>query len=141
MRKWLWLRNVLIMVGAYYLAAWVLIPVWIPIANLNGGHVYQGSGIVLLELVDDIPLLVGAALAGTMAGYFLETSRPLGWAAGVGIFIGLLNWSSVHWHIKPSFADLLRQGIRAVVVGGVACVMCWLVQRRRRSVPGAGSPA
>ena len=71
----------------------------------------------MMELFNDVPVFIGAALAGVLIGSFLETAKPLAWALGVGVFVGMLNWSAMHWYIKPSFSDLLTQGIRATVSG------------------------
>jgi hypothetical protein len=134
MPKGLWLRNFLVIIGAYYLASWLVVPVWIPIANLREGHVYQTSGeFVLMHLFDAIPRLVGAGLTGLMTGYFLQTHRPLAWAVGVGVFVMLLDWSATQWQIKPSFSDLVPHGIRALVVGAVAFAVCWIIENRRRT--------
>jgi hypothetical protein len=135
MSKHLWLRNVLVMVGGYYLASWVLVPFWIPIAKLAEGRVYQpGWESFVMNAFNTIPVACGAVLAGMASGYFLDTEKPTAWAIGVGVFVGICNWSTARWYVTPSVADLLAQGAHAAVTGSLAFAACWTVQRRRRDV-------
>jgi hypothetical protein len=126
---------VLVIVGGYYLASWVLVPLWIPIAKLAEGRVYHpGWESVVMNGFNLIPVACGAVLAGMATGCFLETEKPMVWAIRVGVFVGICNWSTARWYVTPSVADLLAQGARAVVTGSFAFASCWSVLRRRSDV-------
>ena len=142
MQERLWLRNTLLIVGGYYLSALVVVPFWVPIAKLAEGRVYYpGWQTFLMELFNAVPVLAGAALAGPLAGYFLETNRPALWTVCLGGFVALCNWSAHHWYVKPSFSDVAVQGTKAIVSGGLAAAACSLILKRRRSTAGTGAPA
>ncbi len=135
MGKQLWLRNALVMIGAYYLASWLIIPFWLLISKLTEGRTYQGGWQTLvMHALNTIPVALGAALAGVAAGFCLETARPLAWAAGVGVFVGVCTWSATRWYVTPTLMDLLPQLAKALVAAGVAFAMCWAIERRRKAV-------
>ena len=140
MKRLLWLRNALVMIGAYYLSSWLIVPLWVLISKLNEGRVYQGGQTAMMHAFDIIPVAAGAALAGVIAGMFLETAKPLAWAAGVGAFVGACTWSSTRWYVTPTLKDLLPQIVGAMVAAGVAFVTCRAIERRRAAgVSGAAA--
>ena len=133
MRPLLPLRNFLVVVGAYYVSAWVVMPLWAPIAWMDHGRVYQaGSSLLLLsQAIRTIPILMSAILAGAAAGYFLVASRRASWLAVLGIFVAVCVWSSTRWYVRPSFEDLLWQGTKATVAGSLAVLAALAVWNRR----------
>jgi hypothetical protein len=142
MPRLLGLRNVILIVGAYYLAAWVMVPLWIPISRLAEGRVYHpGWESFWMDVFNMVPIALGSMLAGVTVGYFMETARPLVWAFAAGVFVGLCTWSSTHWHINPEASDLFAQGVRALVAAAIAFAACWFIERRRQSLARSNAPA
>lgn len=143
MPRLLVLRNTLVLVGAYYVSAWVLIPLWIPLTKLVEGRVYPAGSQLLFwaEIFNMIPAACSAVLAGVVTGYFVETARPVTWAVVAGVFVGLCTWSSHHWYVAPTSSDLLKQGSEAAAVGTFAFMSCWMVQRRRLLIARSDAPA
>jgi hypothetical protein len=126
------LRNVLTIVGAYYVSAWVLVPIWIPIAKLTEGRVYSTAGERFgMELFNFLLPGATAVLAGIAAGLLLETERPLAWTVFAALFVGLMVWSSTHWHIRPAAFDLGVQALRAAAAAALTFFACRLAARRR----------
>jgi hypothetical protein len=122
-------RNVLVLIGAYYLSILVGMPFFILFAKLEEGHVYQGDiGSLVGTLVNTIPMAVDAIIAGVMAGWLVESRAAYRWAWGLGLFLFLASLSSHHWKRPP-------EAIEAVIVGLVA-VPAFLATRRL--VPGVG---
>ena len=125
-------RNALVVVGAYYVSAWIVVPFWIPIAKLTEGRVYSpGPQELVMDLFHFLPIAATAILAGVAAGFLFESERPLWWAVFAGVFVGLMTWSSTHWYAKPSVSDLALQSLRALAAGSITFAACRLAGRRR----------
>ena len=139
MRPPLPLRNVLIVVGAYYVAAWVVMPLWWPIMRMTEGRVFpEGSPeLGLSEAIHAIPILVTAVLAGAAAGYFLVGSNRALWLTVVGLFLAVCVWSSARWYVRPSTSAMLWQGAKAVISGSLAALAAFAVWNRRAKVEAA----
>ena len=133
MRPLLPLRNVLVIVGAYYLAAWIVMPLWWPVMRMTEGRVFhEGSPeLRLSEAIHAIPILVGAILAGAAAGYFLVGSNRALWLGVVGLFLAACVWSSARWYVRPSTSEMLWQGAKAVISGSLAALAAFAVWNRR----------
>lgn len=126
------LRNALMIVGAYYVSAWIIVPFWIPIAKLTEGHVYSAGAQELgMRLFQFLPIAATAVLAGVATGYLLESERPLRWAVFAAAFVGLMAWSSTHWYVKPSASDVAIQALRAAAAGAITFAACRLAARPR----------
>lgn len=125
-------RNSLVIVGAYYVSSWILVPIWIPVARLFEKRVYLPGEAGLVEARNLIPVVISAVLAGVACGWFIETKRLLVWALACGVFVGVCKWSSGYWYRPPSGAELIQKGVAACVVGVLACAACWVVGKRRR---------
>jgi hypothetical protein len=131
-------RNILVLVGAYYLSILVGMPFFILFAKLTEGHVYRGDiGSLVSTLVSAIPLAVDAALAGLMAGWLIESARPFRWALGFAGVLFLASLSSHHWKISPGLIDRLGEFLEATIIGVVAVPAFMFARRRVRRVRDA----
>ena len=135
-------RNVLVVVGAYYVSAWIVVPFWIPIAKLTEGRVYSpGPQELAMDLFHFLPIAATAILAGATTGLLFESDRPLRWAAFAAVFVGLMAWSATRWYVKPAASDLAIQGLRAVAASVLTFLACRFSARRRTpATPAAAQP-
>ena len=87
-------RNSLVIVGAYYVSSWILVPfgsLWLACLR---ERVYLPGEAGLVEARNLIPVVISAVLAGVACGWFIETKRLLVWALACGVFVGVCKWSS-----------------------------------------------
>jgi hypothetical protein len=121
-------------VGAYYVSAWIIVPFWIPLAKLTEGRVYSSGAQELgMGLFQFLPIAATAILAGIATGLLLEAERPVRWAIFAAAFVGLMAWSSTRWYAKPSASDLAIQSLRAAAASGITFFACRLAARRHES--------
>ena len=123
-------RNILVLVGAYYLSILLGMPFFVLFAKFEEGRVYQGDiGSLVGTLVNTIPFAVDAIIAGVMAGWLVEFKSPYRWAWTLGAFLFLSRISSHHWKRPPEAIDLIGEILEATIVGLVA-VPAFMVSRR-----------
>jgi hypothetical protein len=123
-------RNLLSIVAAYYLAAWLVVPLRLQIDSLTGVRVYHpNTDLPLYEATDTIPILVSVFLAGAASGYFLRSPKPKVWVAAIGVIMASLVWSSTAWYVRPSTSVLLLEAGKALVAGVVGAGASWMVLR------------
>jgi hypothetical protein len=123
----LFLRNVVVVVGAFYTCGQVLAGLWILALQITGS-----------VPIDPILPFGTALLAGLVCGYLLESTKQAAWSAAAGVFVAICTWSSMHWYVKPPLMEVLRYGARAVSAGVVTGITCWIVWRRRLHRNSAG---
>jgi hypothetical protein len=126
-------RNLLVVLGAYYLSRWVAVPVQLMFAQVTNHLIFSGDfeGAVVMPLVLGVPLALVAGLTGAVIAWLIPSHRLL-WVllpAALYFTFGLLGH---HWLSPPSIADRVSEFIGALVPA-VACVVgAMLVDRRTR---------
>ncbi|MGB6482215.1 MAG: hypothetical protein WBE86_01875 [Candidatus Acidiferrales bacterium] len=131
-----WLRNILIIFGAYWLSLWVSLPLSWFFGQINNRIIYSGN---LLEgLAMGIMLSLGRALAAALAGVLvtvLISSRKAYLCALVIAALYTVDYRARgHWVVPPTAWDQLWMQVErffpAVLCIVAAFVTAWLRTKR-----------
>jgi ABC-type amino acid transport system permease subunit len=127
-------KNLLLGAGAYYIAAWLSMPLAIAFGKLTQGHIYTGdfSAAFVMPLVTNLPKAIVAAAAGAVLAWLIESERPVVWAIFPALLYGVLGFLGYRWARPPAVVDRVKQTIGALFPA-LACVVGALVAERHRA--------
>jgi hypothetical protein len=133
-----WVKNLLICAGAYYLARWVTLPLAFGFGKLTGGITYSGDfkGAVVAPLVLKVPVALVAAAVGASVVWLVDSSRPQSWVLFPAALYGFFGFLGYHGAHTPLPHDRVFQTVGALFPA-VACILGGIVASRRRAIPPA----
>jgi MFS superfamily sulfate permease-like transporter len=127
-------RNLFVCAGAYYLSAWLSLPLSLAFAKLTQGLIYHGDfGIAVLQpMVLHLPSAVVAVIAGAAIVWLVESKRPTGWAIITAFLYLVLGFLGYHWGRAPVFLDRAAQTVGAAFPA-LACVVGAVMTKARKN--------
>lgn len=132
------LRNVLLACGAYFVAAWLLVPL-VLLWNFVSSRLSFTEGIesmVLMPIVMGVPEIVVASGVGAAVAATVQATRPSRWALiPAALFVMQHVLTPRWWAQPPTTTDRITLAIEAALPA-VACVLsATIFERRLRRTP------
>ena len=133
-------KNLLIGAGAYYMSAWLGMPLALGLGKLTQGWTYRGDFNMYFAgpLIVHLPKAIVASAAGATVVWLVESERPIGWAIFPALLYGLLGFLGYHWARPPLPLDRVAQTTGALFPA-LACIVGAVVAGRGRAQP-TGQP-
>jgi uncharacterized membrane protein (GlpM family) len=117
------IRNLLIVIGIYWLSMWVAVPIKIIHSKITYGNQYIGDlGMLRMSLVDAIPTALVAIGAGILSVYTLEGRSRKYWLAVLALLYFIFAFLGLHWVTPPRIIDRLSNLVQ-FIVPAIACFL------------------
>lgn len=133
------IRNLLVVLGIYWLSMWVVVPIAAIYLKITTGVTYSGDlGMLLMGIVSAIPTALVALGAGVLAVYALEDRSRKYWLALLALLYGILGFWGHHWVQPPRIIDRVWQLVQSVVPVIVCFLAGYITLNLRRQKPSEG---
>lgn len=111
-----YIRNLLIVVGIYYLSWWVMSPIFMIHTKLTTGVTYSGGilGSLLMGIVSALPVALVAFGSGILSHYALEGTKKEYWTALLALFYAVNGFTGFHWAQQPELSDRFYQATQGI---------------------------
>jgi hypothetical protein len=120
-------QNMLIVLGCYWLAMWVVVPIAIIHGKITNGIIYSGTlGALLMYIVTAIPVALSASGAGILCIYSLDGASRKNWLFFLALLFAVFNFTSFHWVKKPEIIDLVFQGVESIIPA-ISCYLSGII--------------
>lgn len=117
------IRNLLIVLGIYWLSMWVVVPIAAIYLKITTGITYSGDlGMLLMGIISAIPTALVALGAGILSVYTLEGRSRKYWLAVLALLYGILGFLGHHWVQTPRMIDRVWQLVQSIV----PVIVCFL---------------
>jgi hypothetical protein len=109
------IRNLLIVVGLYWLSMWVMVPIAAIYFKIISGITYSGDlETLLMGIVDAIPVSLAALGAGILCVYTIEGRSRKYWLVSLALLYGIFGFLNLRWGQPPRMIDRGWQLVRSV---------------------------
>ena len=117
------IRNLLIVLGIYWLSMWVVGPIATIYLKITTGMTYSGDlGMLLMGIISSIPVALVALGAGILLACVLEDVSRKYYLGVLALLYAVLGFLGHHWVQEPLLFDRLFQAVRAVL----PAIVCFL---------------
>jgi len=117
------IRNLLVVLGIYWLSMWVVVPIAAIYLKITTGITYSGDfGMLLMGIVSAIPTALVALGAGILSVHTLEGRSRKYWLAVLALLYGILGFLAHHWVRSPGIIDRVSQLLQSIVPA-IACFL------------------
>ncbi len=124
------IRNLLIVLGCYWLSMWVYLPLAYVHMKITNGITYSGtSGALLMHTVAAIPLAIASFGAGMLVRYVLNDSMQKYWILFLALLYASKHFIGFHWAIKPEVSDRVLQ-LPQSIVPALTCYIGYKIFRK-----------
>ena len=110
------IRNLMIVAGIYYLAWWVISPLFMIHRKITAGIIYNGGifGSLFMGIISALPVAIGAFGAGILSPYILEGTNRKYWIASLSLFYAITGLAGFSWAQQPEMSDRVFQVIQSI---------------------------
>lgn len=117
------IRDLLIVIGIYWLSMWVVVPMTVIYFKITADITYSGNlGTLLLGVISSIPTALVALGAGILSAYVLESGSRKYCLAVLALLYAVLGFLGHHWVQEPRIIDRLFQVVQSVI----PAIVCFL---------------
>lgn len=117
------IRNVLIVLGCYFLSMWVVFPITLIYGKITSGIIYSGTlGAFFMHIIAVIPKAIVAVGAGILCVYSLVDTLHKKWLLLLSLLYAILHFTGFHWVQEPDVTDRILQGVESII----PAISCYL---------------
>jgi hypothetical protein len=128
------IRDLLIVLGIYWLSIWVVVPITVIYFKITTGITYSGNfGTLLMGVISSIPTALVALGAGILAAYMLESGSRKYCLAVLALLYAVFGFLGHHWVQEPRIIDRIFQVVQSVIPAIVCFLGGSIVIRRQGS--------
>jgi hypothetical protein len=130
-----WVRNLLITFGAFWLSRLLVVLLSRPFLAVNNGITYGDSWLdaIALGIMTSMGRALAAAVGAGLVVFFAASPKPERWASIVAVLYLLYGSGSSHWYLPPTRWDYLWRGTDRVWPVIVCLAAAVIIARLRRT--------